>query len=113
MGFGGCFGCPDESVGMKMGVLSFPGERIFGYELPPGGKFCITGVFLLGEGVFPYLKGMSLWGCCCIALFDLGRGGSGLWRLFVGVESSYSLIFVIGHGGTKILGMLVFSMLGM
>ena len=78
MGFGGCFGCPDESVGMKMGVLSFPGERIFGYELPPGGKFCITGVFLLGEGVFPYLKGMSLWGCCCIALFDLGRGGVGM-----------------------------------
>ena len=50
----------------------------------------------------------------CISYFlVVGRGGSGLWRLFVGIESSYSLIFVIVHGGTKILGMLVFSMLGM
>ena len=60
VGVGGCFGWPDESMGMKMVVIYVPGERRFGYEFPPVMRFWITGVFLLGEGFVPNLKGMSL-----------------------------------------------------
>ena len=39
--------------------------------------------------------------------FSYVGGGSGLWRIFVGVEGLSPLVFVILYGGTKILELLV------
>ena len=48
-----------------------------------------------------------------LSFFSGVRGGSKLWKIFVGVYISPPLVFVSRPGGTKILGMLAFSKLVM
>ena len=66
-------------MGIVETVICFVGNR------GDFGGLCVNGIFLF-----------LCWG-----------GGSGLWRISVGVEGLSPLVFVILYGGTKILELLV------
>ena len=79
VGVGGCFRLPDESVGLKMGLLYFPGERRFGYEFPPGVRFWITGIFNCGKRGSPIFKRDESMGMLLDTMVLYWEGGNWAW----------------------------------
>ena len=74
------------------------------------GRFDGAVYFLLLLWRLGVTLGVVVWLC---SLFCGIRGGSGLWRLFVGVDILFPLFFVSHPGGTNSLGILACRNLGM
>ena len=67
------------------------------------GRFYGAVYFLLLLWLLGTTLGVAVW--LCLLFYGIG-GGSGLWRMFVVVDSFSPLVFLSRPGGTKILGML-------